>query len=144
MRWERAVAIISIVLLGLSFAPAKDVVQRLGGVKSIYVASLGTEEGAELIRQKIAVWLINSKSITVVESAEDADAILTGMAQCSQVPGHGYSAVLVVRLNGKSNQLLWTDDVIPMRSGTRGATSNIAENMVTDLLKAIAKDKKSK
>jgi hypothetical protein len=128
--------------------------QRLSDVKKIFVASLGTAEGSELIRQKLINRLITTRITTLVDSAEDADATLTGAAEINKRmsfsgAGYGvngsenYSAEIVVRLIGKNKQVLWTYETT-----TRGllfggspsvnrVISKVAEKVTKDLTKAI-------
>jgi hypothetical protein len=53
---------------------------RLSAVKKIYIDSLGNEEGSDLVREKIRKLLAESGRLSVVERAERADAVLTGVA----------------------------------------------------------------
>ncbi len=73
-----------------SFAPAspESVVDRtrLASVKSIYIDDLGREEGASLIegsaevREMIRAGLAKSGRFSIVQSPQEADAILSGLA----------------------------------------------------------------
>lgn len=129
-------------------------VQKLSDVKKIFVASLGTAEGSELIRQKLINRLITTRITTLVDSPEDADATLIGAAEVNQRMsfsgsgygvngGEDYSAEIVVRLIGKNKQVLWTYETT-----TRGllfggspsvnrVISKVAEKVTKDLAKAI-------
>ncbi len=59
---------------------------RLASVKSIYVEDLGKEEGAPLIegsslvREEISIGLARSGRFSIVQSPEQADAVLAGLA----------------------------------------------------------------
>ncbi len=66
-------------------------VHRLADVKKIFVASLGNGDNSEAIRQAIINRLSGLDNVTVVDSAEDADATLTGAAQLHS--GMSFSAV---------------------------------------------------
>ncbi len=122
-------------------------VQKLADVKKIFVATLGDQRGAELIRQKIINGLTNSGHITVVESADDADATFNGVARL-----HRYglyddlvtSGEAVVRLVGKNKQILWTDEdnrsKFPGYGSANKMSTKIADKLVQDLTKAIELD----
>ena len=149
----RLFVVIALNLYGLS-AFAEDSPQRLSDVKKIFVGSFGNAEGADLIREKIIVRLVKSGKLTIVESPEDADASLTGVAETSKgvrysassgpyggtaAGGTTYNASLVVRLVGKSRQILWGDEATPRFLGSRSVSSNVADKMVKELIKAIEK-----
>ena len=141
--------------------PVDKPVQKLGDVKKIFVASLGTAEGSELIRQKLMNRLSKSGSVVLVDSADDADATLTGITNINQrnvfvanlgagsgfaSGGTRYSAELVVRLIGKNQQILWTDETASRRffGGDRSVgsvSSNVTNKLVKSLTEAIAMDK---
>jgi hypothetical protein len=63
---------------------------RLASVKSIYIEDLGKGEGAnliehsDLVREKIVTDLSQSGRFSIVQSPEQADAILTGLAGIEQ------------------------------------------------------------
>lgn len=121
-------------------------VERLSDIKKIFVAPLGTVMGAELIRQKLINCLINAGAITIVDSPDEADAILNGAAELH--PSYTtacYSAELVVRLTGMHKRLLWTDEatfvgrLIP--AGASKASSNVVDQVIKDLTAAIEMNK---
>lgn len=125
---------------------------RLADIKTIFVAPLGTDEGAELVRQKVINKIIREKLFNVVESPSNADAVLTGASGVSHRhhliltnsffgTTTRYSAECVVRLIGKNQQVLWMDDTSTRRlfapHSARSASSTVAEKLVNDLSKAI-------
>ncbi len=131
---------------------AEGPVQRISEVKKLYVASLGTVDGSDLIREKLIVQLIKSGKVSIVDSPEDADATLLGLAETSKgvryqanegtyggsaSGGTMYHANLVVRLVGKSKQVLWTDEATPSYFGSRSVSSNVAKQVASHLLKAL-------
>jgi hypothetical protein len=144
----------------IAVSPVVQPGQKLTDIRRIFVAPLGTAEGSELIRQKAINRLIKSGIVTVVDSAEDADAVLTGTTEINHRHNFGgsiglyggfvsgrtrYSAESVVRLVGKNKQVLWADEATSrwfFASHTvRGASSNVADKMVKSLIEAIAPDK---
>jgi hypothetical protein len=86
----RTVSILALCCLfvgcqGVSPQPVQDL-PRLASVKYIYIDDLGKEEGADLIegsaavREEISKGLARSGRFSVVQSAQEADAILSGLA----------------------------------------------------------------
>ena len=57
---------------------------ELKDIKTIYVGSFGNDKGADLIRAKVISRIVKSGRLQVVESEEQADAILTGVGQTSK------------------------------------------------------------
>ncbi len=129
-----------------------SVEMRLSDVKTIFVAPLGTDEGAELVRQKVINKLIRDKLFTVVESPSSADAVLMGASGVNHrhhlivtnsfiSTGTRYSAECVVRLVGKNQQVLWMNETSTRRlfgpHSARAASSTVADKLVDELSKAI-------
>lgn len=143
-----------LILLVTATTPAQSqsAPQQLRDVKTIYVGSLGEGQGPSLIRSKVITYLVKSRQISVVESAEGADAILVGAAkQEPYLDGSGDSrdhATAGVRLVGRDQRILWADDVSNgiFASGHStilpNASTSLAERIAKRLLKAIADDGK--
>ena len=66
--------------------PAVQDLSRLASVKSIYIEDLGHEkdadliEGSDIVREEIIVGLAKSGRFSIVDSPQQADAILAGLA----------------------------------------------------------------
>ncbi|MBX9877517.1 MAG: hypothetical protein K2Y22_03590 [Candidatus Obscuribacterales bacterium] len=132
---------------------SKDMpIQRLGDIKKIFISPLGTADGSELIRQKVISKLVKSTIITVVESPDDADAILSGAAEVRHQmylygSGSGLnggtrtSASLVVHLTGKGKQIFWSDDIRSRILMPLNSSSNVADKLVKNLVEAIEADR---
>jgi hypothetical protein len=56
----------------------------------VYVGSFGTAEGADLIREKVINRIFKSGKLSLVETREPADPVLTGIGEISK--GVRYSA----------------------------------------------------
>jgi hypothetical protein len=101
--------------------------------------------------------------VVVLNSPDAADAVLTGATEMDKkklfpnVPFTGgllrgspkYSADCVVRLIGRNNQVLWTDESTAGKfPGTsrsmRGVSSSAGERMSKSLVDAIIADRKNK
>lgn len=126
--------------------------QKLTDIKKIFVGSLGSVSGSEYIRQKLINALSKTQGITIVDSAEKADAILLGSAEIghhrtftvgagfvSSVPN--FQADTVLRLEGKNRKPLWTDEISSRKhfshlSG-KGASSDVIAKIVARLSEAI-------
>jgi hypothetical protein len=137
---------------------AQEARQRLQDVRSIYVDSFGTGEGADVIRSKIITRLVKAGRFEVVQSAAQADAVLAGASQVSKTAhysanangeyanasgGTRYHATAGVQLIGKDRKILWADDT-SNGALSRSASSSLADRIVKDLLKAISKEEKAK
>jgi hypothetical protein len=127
-------------------------VERLRDVKSIHVASLGTAQGASLIREKIIRKLTAARVFSLVDSPQDADAVLAGVGEIVMEPGHSLPgmprdpssrAALTLRLVSKEKRVLWTGEAYP-RFFSRSASSSLADRVARDLLRALQKDAKDK
>ena len=133
------VLVLSFVLAAACFG------QSLKDVKVIYVDSLGSAEGADVIREKVINRLAQSH-LSVVLDREQADAILTGIGEVSKgidESGTTYDATLVIRLITQDKKILWVDEAKPSRF-KRSVSSGVADKVVKDLLKAIETDRKLK
>jgi hypothetical protein len=114
-------------------------VTGLVDVHTIFVDSLGQGENSGLIRDKIINRLSQSPRFQVVLDADKADAILTGSGESS----YG-GAVAVVRLITKDHKILWVYEThSTVRPRSRSRSSDVADKIVKELLKAAASPKKS-
>ena len=126
----------------------------LTNIKNIYIASLGNEEGAGLVRERIRLRLAKSTRIVVVETPGQADAVLMGVAgverQYSGSSGNlrtRYASTAVLRLvNVKTSETLWRFEYSSDGGGPRpfgGFTSvssisnSVADRTVDKLLKDV-------
>ena len=152
----RKVLSLAVSCIVLSVTTAADTVQQIRDVKSIYVASFGDGDGSELIRSKIISRLVKSGKVTVVETSDHADAILTGVGELSKTTyynanatpnsvnasgGSKYHATAGARLLGRDHTILWADEA---STGFlyRSASSSVADKIVKNLLKAMSPQKK--
>jgi Lipopolysaccharide-assembly len=133
-------------------------VQRLQDVHRIYVDSFGTGDGADVIRSKVITRLVKAGRFEIVQSADQADAVLTGASQVSKTAhysantngqygnasgGTRYHATAGVQLVSKDQKILWADDT-SNGAFSRSASSSLADRIVKNLLKAISKEAKPK
>jgi hypothetical protein len=141
-------------LVFCSILTAQQAPKRLEDVHSIYVDSFDAGDAAEAIRSKIVAQLGKFHRLEVVESAELADAVLTGSSQITKLPRNTpnvssktadrYRADVDVRLVGRDQKNLWTDDPSIAAASHFTLTSTLAERIVKDLVKAISKAAKTK
>lgn len=123
-------------------------------INKIYIGDLGRQENADLVREKIRVRLMKSNRFTVVDSADEADAVLTGVAgvsesvagtvqtnpatgQISGSAGTVYQGAGVLRLiDAKAKRTIWIYEYKPgfARPGS-SVSSRVAEKTVKQLLK---------
>jgi hypothetical protein len=138
--------------------PAQENPQRLQDVRKIYVDTFGNGDGADVIRSKVITRLVKAGRFEVVQSAEQADAVLTGASQVSKTShysasangqygnasgGTRYHATAGIQLLSKDQRILWADDA-SNGAFSRSASSSLADHIVKDLLKAISKEEKPK
>jgi hypothetical protein len=151
-------ALTLLCLLGASgLVSAQTGVQRLQDVHKIYVDSLGNGDGADVIRSKVITKLVKSGKLEVVQNPDQADAVLIGASQISKTShysassngqygnasgGTRYHATAGVQLANKDQKLLWADDA-SNGAFSRSASSSLADRIVKNLLKAIAKEGKN-
>jgi hypothetical protein len=131
---------------------------QLQDVHKIFVDSFGDAEHADLVRSKVISKLVRAGRFEIVTSADQADAILTGVSQvsasqsyhasatpqyASSSGGTRYHASAGVQLIGRDQQIIWADDASNSLL-SRSATSSLAERIVKDLNKALSKDIKAR
>ena len=130
---------------------------RLATVKNIYIDDLGKEEGAKLIEESahvqaaISAGLAKSGRFAVVQSPQEADAVLAGLAGLEKWY-HGmegfyglegdldtsYLGVGRFRLvDAKTNQTIWTHNyerglLRPTQSVTSRVANQVVEKLVSD------------
>jgi hypothetical protein len=134
----------------------------LSSVHKIYVGSLGNEDGAEAIRQSIIVHLIQSGKLTIADTPEEADAVLSGLggqkemqfyrygavgASANASGGTTHSASAIVQLRDRSGNILWATETTSgmfrgLFSKTETATAKAARLVTEQLLKALEKARK--
>jgi hypothetical protein len=146
------------VLIFCGLIGAQEGAPRLQDVRRIYVDSFGTGDGADVIRSKIITRLVKAGRFDVVQSADQADAVLTGASQVSKTAhysanangqyanasgGTRYHATAGVQLVSKDQKILWADDT-SNGAFSRSASSSLADRIVKDLVKAISKEAKPK
>src|SRR5580658_9086221 len=102
-----------VVICSIGHLGAESPVRRLQDVRTIYVAPFGGENTAlaNLISAKLVSYLAKHHDISVVESAENADAILTGtglIQNTTNVYGRVSPHVqAAMRLDSKDGVVMW-------------------------------------
>jgi hypothetical protein len=156
----RDIFLVLSALLSSVLLCAQGAVERLQDVRTICVGSLGTGEAAELVRSKVIAHLAKASRFEVVESPDRADAVLVGVSDLSETPYYSASsgglgvparasagtisrATAGVQLINRDKRVLWADDT-SSRASSRSASSSLADRIVKDLLKAMAKEERRK
>jgi len=123
---------------------------RLAGIRTIDVAQVGSGNGADAMRLRIIDRLKKSARLKVVEGASGADVTLrgessvwaTGTIKLNPHSGGAtqtiYQGYLSVELVGSTGQTLWSYLATPSRFRTASITDDLADQMVTRLVEAIA------
>lgn len=98
----------ALIILAVCLSVAAQDHARLKEIKTIYVDQLGSEEGADLVREKIKLRLLKSKRFTLVEDRDAADAILSGAAGLPRRWNGVPVPVAVLRLiDPRTKETLW-------------------------------------
>jgi TolB-like protein len=164
----RAVLIVAICcsLLGChrTFGVPTDIVQdlpALASVRSVYIADLthGEDpylvEGSDQVRKRIQERLVQSKRFSVVDTLEEADAALTGVAGFQRwyfgmesfygLEGSlntQYAGIGMVRLlDSKTKQLIWAHEYEtgffhPTQSVIDRVADQVADKLLSDAIRA--------
>lgn len=155
----KILSILFILIFSLSVAGQN----RLDSIRKIYIDNLGDSDSSALIREKLRARLVQSGRFEVVESKEDADAVLTGAASVnasqsgkistdasgnvSGASGTIYAPLGVVRLlSVKSPSTVWIYEYKPKMSfknfvpmgaifSNPSASGKFADKVVQQLLK---------
>ena len=123
--------------------------QALAAVRAIYLGDFGSGEGANLVRERVRFRLLQATRFTAVESAGQADAVLTGEAGVERRITEGMTYYLdrsLLRLiDAKTQETIWIheyrDEHRLIRSedmNIGGASTRAANQIVDELLKAAA------
>jgi len=125
---------------------------RLREVKTLFLGDFGTQEGGDLVREKIRNALEVWGRFRPIESTEGADAIVTGVAGFERNPrpvqaspgnisggGEDYRGLAILRIvDARSRETLWRFEYRRHSGGDRSASSRVAIQFIDDLKKAVA------
>jgi hypothetical protein len=119
----------------LSLAPDHH---ALGGIRSIYLGDFGGGEGADLVREKLRVRLLNSGRFELVESPDRADAVMTGSAGVEKSIDQGttnYQGVGLLRLvDTKTQKTIWVHEYQRGFMFGGSVSTRVANQMADQLL----------
>lgn len=119
----------------LSLAPDQH---ALAGIRSIYLGSFGGGDGADLVREKLRVILLNSGRFEVVENQDRADALLIGTAGVDRRTYEGttnYSGSGLLRLvDTKTQKTIWAHEYERGFVFGRSVSTRVAKQMADQLL----------
>jgi hypothetical protein len=138
---RRSSVLLLLLLLGNA---AIAQVHRLRDIHTIYVDQLGSSDDAGLQREKLINKLVKSNRLSVVDSPEAADVVLTGASATRErfVQGTSHRKTkMAIKLVSQDKQILWT---LETESGHWRWSDDAFEKVPKELLKAIEKDEKSK
>jgi len=134
---------------GGAVTPAQNA-ESLGQVKKVYVESLGEDDAAGKIRERIIKQLRKSGRLEVVATSHDADAIIKGtesiwvagyFSTSPRAPSNARQpilrAFLSAELVGKDNETLWSYLATPTKFWSGALTQDLADQLVTNLLEAL-------
>lgn len=142
----------AIGLLFLSSLPlSAQSAASLSQVRKVYVESFSGKRGAGEIRANVIGQLKHDPSLTLVATADQADAVLKGNGEIwttgyistnPRDPGGSrspvYTGYLSLTLEGSKGQALWSYLVTPTGSPSAGITSNLAGHGARLLASAVS------
>jgi len=114
----------------------------------VYVGSLGTNEGVEDLRHELIETLRRLHRLTIVSSADQADAVLEGKGglwirgyrslspRARANPSSAepiYAGYLSIRVQGKDGETLWSYFANPRRISFSGLKHDLASQLVSKL-----------
>ncbi len=135
--------------LGCASAPPAPLVHadpRLRDVKTVFLGDFSDQEGSALVREKIRKALVEWGRFRPVESVQDADATVMGVAgvetkilSVGDGGGQVSRGVGLLRIvNERTNETLWTFEYRRSTSGDLSASSRVAIQFIDDLKSALA------
>ena len=154
--WVSTVPLISLsasligILLTVGSTPVRaQSAHLLSQVNKIYVEPLGHGKTGEEFRDRVVSRLRKKGGLVVAESADKADAVMSGTAEVwitshdalsprspSTTQHAVYSGFLSARITGKDNQVLWSYLVTPSKFAWEGIVDDLADNLTSKLLEA--------
>jgi phosphate ABC transporter phosphate-binding protein len=144
--------LIGVLLLVTACPSPAEAAQDLSQVKKLYVAPISGETGANELRASLLKQLNKTGQFQLVDSPEQADAVLKGTGQL-WVTGYiyvnpraptskrqaVYSGFLSVELVGHNNQVLWSYLVTPAKFSSSSVPDDLSGNLVKRLIAARSK-----
>ena len=142
-------ALLSILLITHSVTARAQSARALSEVNKIYVEPLGQGKLGEEFRNRVLNQLRKKGHLVIVESARQADAVMSGTAEV-WLTGHSslsprspsttvhvvYSGFLSARIVGEDKHVLWSYLVTPSRFAWGGIVNDLADNLTAKLLEA--------
>lgn len=115
------------------------------GIRKIYIAPLGDDFGASVIHARIGREIVKTGRFEVVETAEEADAVLSGEGHITKTMEKGQggrkkaheAAAASLQLVGKDQAVLWKDEE-SAQSSTNRASLEIGREVARKLAKMAA------
>jgi len=141
-------ALLAMLLAGATSGSA-EAAESLSQVKKIYVDSLGTDNGAAKMRERLVQRLRKSHEVQVVADPKESDALIKGTGRIwitgrTSLSPHSHSAsqptfggFLSVEVVGKDGSTLWSYLVSPSNFPWNSISDDLARQMVSKLLAAI-------
>jgi hypothetical protein len=156
-RPRKTICALSAVLV-FAFLPVNkangQTAESLSQVKTVFVDSLGTEEGATELRDAMIKALRKCSDIQVVATANEADAVIRGSGKIWETgsmrvgPRGGFSektydGYLQVELMGKGNKTLWSFRATPSKFPWNGIIWDLASHVVKSLMESLRQVRKA-
>jgi phosphate ABC transporter phosphate-binding protein len=150
-RWSFAFSLCIVLAMATAGANSgfAQAAVSLSQVKRIYVDSIGTDNGAAKMRERLVQRLRKSGELQIVSDAKEADALIRGTGRIwvtgsTSLSPHSHSAsqptlggFLSVEVVGKDGTTLWSYLVSPSNFPWNSISDDLARQMVSKLLAAI-------
>lgn len=123
-----------------------QVADRISQVRRLYIDSLGADEGAREIRERLIRRLRKSHAVQIVSDLNKADAVVRGTGRIwatshfslsprsHSLNGSTFGGFLSVEVVGRNDETLWSYLVTPSDFGWRVIPDDLAGQLVTKLL----------
>lgn len=133
----------------LTVTATTQTAQSLSQIKKIYVEPLGHGTLGTEFRDRVIDRLRKDGRFTIVESSQQADAVMSGSAEIwptgyasnsPHTPSASrqtiYSGYLSARVTGNNNEVLWSYLVTPRKISWGGIVHDLADSLAAKLLEA--------
>jgi phosphate ABC transporter phosphate-binding protein len=146
----RAATALCLFLLSCCANTPAQTAQNLAQVKKVYVESIGQENGAAKLKDRLVEQLRQKAKLEIVSSPAQADAIVKGTGSLWIIGYYStdprstsmfrqpvYRGFLSVEVLGKDNEPLWSFLVTPSKVASGDITKDLADHLVARLIDAL-------
>jgi hypothetical protein len=152
VRMQGSRVLVLVLALGVGCAA-----QTALGVRKVFVKSFGDDETAVVIRAKIVDRLMKTGKVTLVESVDEAEGVLSGIAVMTEALDYeaahvttslaedewrmNRNPVVAAILASPAGQVLWQGEAAPRLLGPSNQVSDVVGQITAGLVRAIEHSK---